>query len=232
MRGIIAFLLILGLYVGIALEESSAQELQPAYPIEFEGQIIGTLTDLQFAVGDDPDRIFVSADVTMEEFADTLDRILRNQGDMDDGCDRFHWRGSTRISGTGKELLLNSEFRYVERWCGIFGASWTIGSISSDMSWKFSFVPAKLNELKLKAKVTNLHDVPGEIEDWIDAHVDRYFDVPIGGMCGKCNCDDVVQELDASLESASFSEAPNAGIILQIRISLLGDSSELLACVG
>ena len=209
---------------------------QEASAIEFGGKSIGEVESLNLSeIEGEKGRVALSADIRLDGLLSTIDSALGSQGDLRSGCSqRLYWRGQSRVQGASSELSVKSAIRY-EQWLCVdllFDDLRTrLVSISTDVDWKLFVPPNELDELKIVAAVTDLDDIPDELEEWFGVRVRQDIKIPLPEVCGQCSCVDLFSSLQAELDSVLFSAEKNGVIRAHIRISMSGDLSELAKCI-
>ncbi|MDE0101647.1 MAG: hypothetical protein OXN89_04650 [Bryobacterales bacterium] len=189
-----------------------------------------TVTIPQGAVNSpDPFKIPLAAD--FPQFTDTLDRKLRGQGNLLDGCSgRLLWIGETSIRDGGESLALSSKLRYEQWLCTGIGDTRLLRD-TRVVQWRISVEPAPLDELRLVALVENVEGLNNQLEEALGLRVREEVDIPFPSDCGRCECSEVADMLDATLESTRFRSTDDGGVRVEAIFSGTGDLTDVLGCL-
>ena len=171
-----------------------------------------------------------------------LDSFLKSEGDLDgDRWSRdLYWRDGTTIRHGGRRLGLTSKIRF-EQWTMInllfVELKTRLFSVSTDVEWVLYVEPSglenlKLENLKLVAQVTNVRNVPPDVEKWLGLRVKEEIQIPLPSNCGSCDCATVIGSLDARLKQVEFHMGGDRTVSLIMALSASGNLTELLKCVG
>lgn len=220
------------LLAGWAAQSAFSQEAADKQLVNLGDTAIGALDELIILESEVEGRISIKATIRLNDFAARLDEILVEKGDLQAGCSRdLHWRNGTRIrdSGPSEKLYLNSKFRYEQWLCGLIKTR--LFSVSSNFDWNLSIQPSSLASLQLSAQVTNVRGVQNDLEDLLDLRTRDTVRIPIRGICGRCDCAELSEELKVEIDSVVFEAAESDTVLARFSLLTSGDLDPLLQCI-
>lgn len=176
----------------------------------------------------DPVQIVLAAD--FPQFTGTLDRMLHERGDFLDGCSkRLLWIGETSIQDAGESLVLSSKVRYEQWICSWLGDARLFWD-TRVVQWRISVNSAPLDELRLVAEVANVKGLNNTLEDIFGLRFRKEIDIPFPADCGNCECSQVADLINATLESTRFLQTGDGAVRVEATFSISGDLTNLLKC--
>ena len=199
--------------------------------IKFQGQVIGAIEGLRLqSAKDDSSTLLVQLTASFPTFTDTLDRILRNQGNFNNCSERFYWAGRSSIRSYGASLALSSRVRYEQWVCGFFG-NHRIFRATKTVHWSISVKPARLDKLMMVAEVNNIKSLGDDLERLFGLRIREKIKIPLPAYCGSCECAEIVNLLSAEARDIRFSSTGNGDVRMDVLFSVASDLTEALRCL-
>ena len=199
--------------------------------IEFEGHKIGAIDGLSLEPAhDDSSSFLVRLTASFPAFTNTLDRMLREQGNFGSCSQRLCWAGQSSIRRYGASLAMSSRVRYEQWVCGFLGDH-RIFRDTKTVDWRISVEPAPLDRLQLIAQVDNINSLQNDLELLLGLRVREVIKIPLPAYCGSCECAEIVDILGTAVESTRFSRASAGNVRVDVTFSLASDLSDALGCL-
>ena len=202
-----------------------------ALEIKFQGQVIGAIEGLSLqSAKDDSSTLLVQLTASFPAFTGTLDRILRNEGNLNSCSQRIYWAGRSSIRRDGASLALSSRVRYEQWICGFWG-NHRIFRDTKTVHWSISVKPARLDKLLIVAEVNNVKSLGDDLERLFGLRVREKIKIPLPAYCGSCECAEVVNLLSAEAKETRFSTTGNGDVRMDVLFSVASDLTGALGCL-
>ena len=200
----------------------------PALDIAVDDEVIGTVESLVIESAED-DRVLFDVRARLPSFPQFLDRLMVRRGDLIESCAQdLHWVGDTSIRDYGQSLGLESSIRY-ELWeCDIFNTR--VIRSSHSVAWRVYLHPESLGNLRITAQVEDVSDIPPPVEEALGLRVTREIDIPMPTDCGRCECSQLLDELNPVSEATRFSREGD-DIQITVRLSMSNRIMSALECL-
>lgn len=200
----------------LMLEPSLAGD-NTTIPIYIQEQEVGEITQLSILSTQD-DIMKIGVEAVFADLTRSLDSILAAKNNLTGKCPyRIFWKGRSSIRGSKQnELHMTSRLGYELYVCvppsKILGVAIPTERLTTKVlddarmvEWTLSLSPARVDELGVRAHLTNIVGFPHWLEVLFGLHVTRHIQVNIPEMCNQCNCSELIDRTNLSLEEVTFS---------------------------
>ena len=199
--------------------------------IRLGGVSIGTIESVEIDTNDQEPRIKISVKARFPNFANSLDKILSDRGNLGKCQQRFFWRGGTVMHGGGKTLKMTSGVAY-EAWvCIKHIDNVHIAGDARNVDWTLFVKPAPLDQLYLSAHVDDIRGWPNWIETAFGVRITENVELALPTSCGTCSCMDVVKSVLPRLDESVFTVEKDGTLLVVATLSTDNDVlTKVLAC--
>ena len=197
--------------------------------IPFEGRTIGTVQEVALEpVEGDSSRFTIRLTAQFPSFIQELDGALNRRGNLNTCINRVHWGGRTSIRSDGSYLDLRSRIGY-ELWnCNPLVGDWRWLGAAGWVDWRMDLMPAGLDSLEIRARVTNIDGLPDWVERVLGLRITQNLRIPLLESCGQCGC--IQDGLSLRGQSALFSRDGDV-VRVTVRFSVASDLTGALQCL-
>ena len=152
----------------------------------------------------DLDRMNVVVKASFPDFAADVDRYLQGRGLFRNRCSRrIYWVGDTAVLEAGSVLRLSSRVRYEQWACSSLGNARLLSETRS-VHWSVSVARAPIGEVAITATLDDIVDFPDGVERTFGLRVREEIPIPIPPTCGRCDCSEVLEQLQPAFEAIAF----------------------------
>ena len=220
----------------------SVAEAQSNTPIYMQEKEVGRITDLRILPGQGENtRIEIKA--MFSSFPENLDQVLIAKKDLAEGCKyKLHWRGQTSIRGAEASKLHLSSGLAFEQWIcfpkrRILGVTVPLNKLNFNLlgdavtvQWTLFVNPARIDELHVSAKLTNIVGYPDWLEDLFGLQITRNIKVRIPDLCERCKCSEIIEGTALTFEGATFSVENERDVKVVATVAVSNDLAAVLGC--
>ena len=230
MKRIILVLAALSLQYGIANAQSSDTD-NSGKTIRLGGVSVGTIESITIDKQDQGPRVTISIKARFPDFANSLDGILNDRGNLGKCHQRFYWRGRTSVISGGESLTMTSRVAYEVWTCGdVFGNVRWVGD-ARNVDWTLFVRPAPLDQLYISARVNDIRGWPNWIEGAFGVRITENMEVGLPASCGTCSCMDVMKSVRPRFDDSEFSVEKDGTVFVAATLSVNNDVlTKVLAC--
>ena len=217
---------------------------QPNISIYIQEKEVGKITGLS-VLPDQNEKMKIEIEAIFDSFPEKLDEILTKKDNLTGKCPyRLFWRGRTSIRGAeAGKLHLSSRLGYELYVCvpkkKIFGMSVPTNKLTfkhlSDagmVDWTLFVNSARIDELYVSAKLTNIKGLPDWLEAIFGLHVTKHIMVNIPDLCNSCKCSDMIKGVALTFERAAFSVENEHNVKVVATFTALNNLGAVLGCIG
>ena len=216
------------IWLGICTAPVYAQE---RLPIRHDGRTIGAITKIDITSdSSDSSRALISIWASFRNFPSELDRFLKARGNMGSRTHRLYWRGGTSMLRGGSSLRMASRVRY-EWWpdTGIFGRVQTLRDTRT-VDWEVFLYPTHLSQLRLAYRLRNIRGIGNDLERLFGLRKTWTTNITLPGRCGRCDCKDLLDDTNPTLESTQFSQR-GTDVDFMATLAINADLAEAVRCI-
>lgn len=223
--------------------EPSLAEDNASIPIYIQEKEVGKVTQLSILSSQDG-VMKIGVTAVLESFTQNLDAILNAKGNLTGKCStRIFWRGQSSIRGPEQhKLYTKSRLGYELYVCvkptKILGVSIPTNKLTTRVlgdarmvEWTLSVDPARVDELGVRAKLTNIIGYPEWLEVLFGLHVTRHIKVSIPEVCDRCKCSEIIDQTGLSLQEIVFSVEDGQNLKASAIFSARSELGDILPCI-
>ena len=98
------------------------------------------------------------------------------------------------------------------------------------VQWTLFVNPARVDELHVSAKLTNIVGYPDWLEDLFGLHIARNIKVRIPDLCVRCKCSEIIEGTALTFEGATFSVENERDVKVVATVAVSNDLAAVLGC--